>query len=135
VALEAAVEPTEATEAAEAVPFWFAVDTALEEVELPPVLLTRVFILRNRRGRGASLCVEDAGDCGLECVEESSLSSRPLWPEFKLVLLLFLLATLEAAVAAERLPERGGPVSKTSPIDTIKAVLVGMFPRISYITD
>ena len=73
----------------------------------------------------------------LECVEESSLSSRPLWPEFKLVLLLFLLATpLEAAVAAERLPERGGPVSKTSPIDTIKAVLVGMFtPRISYITD
>jgi len=132
VALEAAVEATEA--GAEAVPFWLAVDTALEEVELPPVLLTRVFILRNRRGRGASLCVEDAGDCGLECVEESSLSSRPLWPEFKLVLLLFLLAT-EAAVAAERLPERGGPVSKTSPIDTIKAVLVGMFPRISYITD
>ena len=57
----------EAAEAgAEAVPFWFAVDTVLEEVELPPVLLTRVFILRNRRGRGASLCVEDAGDCGLK---------------------------------------------------------------------
>ena len=57
----------EAAEAgAEAVPFWFAVGTALEEVELPPVLLTRVFILRNRRGRGASLCVEDAGDCGLK---------------------------------------------------------------------
>jgi len=128
------VEAAEATEVAEAVPFWFAVDTALEEVELPPVLLTRVFILRNRRGRGASLCVEDAGDCGLECVEESSLSSRPLWPEFKFVLLLFLLA-IEAAEAVERLPERGGPVSKTSPIDTIKAVLVGMFPRISYITD
>ena len=59
--------PVEAAEAgAEAVPFWFAVGTALEEVELPPVLLTRVFILRNRRGRGASLCVEDAGDCGLK---------------------------------------------------------------------
>ncbi len=72
----------------------------------------------------------------LEWLEESSLSSRPLWPEFKLVLLLFLLATLEGVVAAERLTERGGPVSKTSPIDTIKAVLVGMlFPRISYITD
>ena len=57
----------EAAEAgAEAVPFWFAVGTALEVVELPPVLLTRVFILRNRRGRGASLCVEDAGDCGLK---------------------------------------------------------------------
>ena len=57
----------EAAEAgAEAVPFWFAVGTALEEVELPPVLLTRVFILRNRRGFGASLCVEDAGDCGLK---------------------------------------------------------------------
>ena len=43
-------------------------DTALVEV-VPPVLLTRVFILlrlRNRRGRGASLYVEDAGDCGLK---------------------------------------------------------------------
>ena len=60
------MEATEASEAAEAVPFWFAVVTVLEEVELPPVLLTRVFILRNRRGRGASLCVEDAGDCGLK---------------------------------------------------------------------
>ena len=43
-------------------------DTALAEV-VPPVLLTRVFILlrlRNRRGRGASLYVEDAGDCGLK---------------------------------------------------------------------
>jgi len=118
VAAAAAAEPdVEVAEAAtEAVPLC---DTA--------VLLTRFFILfrlRNRRGRGASLYVEDAGDCGLECTEESSLSSRPLWPEFELVL-LFLLAM--GAAEVERLPVRGGPVSKTSPIVSIKAVLVGMF--------